>query len=316
VFYFGSSQNNPLSDIQEIQLQVTADNHFEYHHKLKAKQTIYSLSKFFKVTVSSIYELNEKAEDYSFKIDEIVRIPFNNTVMTSSLEEVADFEEKIAVRYIVRPKENLYRISREYFTQPMDQLMSINQMLDFNLSLGEELIVGYIPLSSRDTKLATAKTEESTEVVEGIEVLEGIEVPESIAELDQLDSQLRYLKTLEPIMLDEHILLDSSLVYDLLPEEEEFRTIEEKSIALWDKKISDKDNLFVLHRTLKAGTNIEIYYPLLDRTIEAQVVGNIPKGLYPGEIDLIISPKIAQQLSIRDAKFRVDLRYSEKVVSE
>ena len=84
----------------------------------------------------------------------------------------------------------------------------------------------------------------------------------------------------------------------------------EKISAQWNSKSKDKINLFALHTTAKTNSYIEIYNPMLDRMVIAKVVGNIPPKAYK-DVELIVSPKVAETLGARDKKFFVKVRFIE-----
>ena len=81
--------------------------------------------------------------------------------------------------------------------------------------------------------------------------------------------------------------------------------------AQWNSKSKDKTNLFALHATAKKGSYIEVYNPMLDRMVIAKVVGNIPERIHKNNVELIVSPKVAETLGVVDKKFFVKIRYIE-----
>lgn len=303
---FGYSQSALFTNNQLIEIDSNSDQGFIYEHKLKAKETIYSLSRIFKQSVKDIYVFNDKTPDYIFQIDEIVKIPFDPTIMTTDPSIWSSFSEKIVVEYQVKAQENLYRISREYFPQSMDHLMYASNLQSFNLSVNQKLIIGYISLNTSTPVISSSITEETSDIAEQKRKIENI---------DRLSRYPVYVRDLSRPQLKSEIVLDTSQLYVYEEEPIEYKEIERNGIALWDKKISDKRNLFVLHKSIKPGTELVVYYPLLQKSVKAQVVGNIPIGLYSKDVDLIISPKVAEKLSVRDAKFRVTVKYLKEVNS-
>ena len=67
--------------------------------------------------------------------------------------------------------------------------------------------------------------------------------------------------------------------------------------------------MFVLHPNAKIGSEVEITYPMLNTTIKAKVISDLPKELYPKNISIVISPSIAEALGAKDAQFRVEMKY-------
>lgn len=50
---------------------------------------------------------------------------------------------------------------------------------------------------------------------------------------------------------------------------------------------------------------------MLDRMVIAKVVGNIPERIHKNNVELIVSPKVAETLGVVDKKFFVKIRYIE-----
>lgn len=86
---------------------------------------------------------------------------------------------------------------------------------------------------------------------------------------------------------------------------------DDKLRAQWNPKSKDKVNLFALHATAKTNSYIEIYNPMLDRKVIAKVVGNIPPKAFKKNVELIVSPKVAETLGAKDKKFFVKVRFIE-----
>ena len=87
--------------------------------------------------------------------------------------------------------------------------------------------------------------------------------------------------------------------------------VNSKIRAEWNMKSKDRVNLFALHSTAKINSFIEIYNPMLDTKVIAKVVGNLPPNAHKKNVELIISPKVAETLGAVDKRFYVKVRYVE-----
>ncbi len=326
-YSFGQS---PIIDTHtEIRVLSSQQDGLIYAHPLQAKQTIYSLAKVFQSNVNEIYQSNLKDKDYVFKINEIVKIPFRANVLITDPKEAEKYSKKTMVVYHVKPKDNLFRISRVLFPQSMDHIMENNDLEDFNLSIDQKLIVGWMvpnqftaKKQSSNAKQKKDQDEENikskeqqqpkrdqftTQVLPSIELRPKPEFPNERAVFDKVVSDLTQEKEQETeqsvSQKDAHL----EQIEDI--EKPTKKLISEKGVALYDGKISDKVNLFVLHKKAKTGSLIEIHYELSNRRVTAQVVGKIPSRLYSSEIDLILSPKVAKMLGVKDARSRVNMKY-------
>ncbi len=341
---FSYSQSTFFTSSDSIEIKGSDVLGLHYVHKLKAKQTIYSLGKFFNRSVNEILQYNVKQRDHIFSINEEILVAFDATVLLTDVDSPLFLHTPmLTVYYVVQPSDNLYRISREYFPQQMDHLMTNNGLRSFNLDVGQKLIVGWIPLPIGSGKPRQYKHNPNTEIlsVASISQLDHILtsqdaiqkiktatiVVESSQKTDEsIDNELKLVKILSQI--DESSSTSTALnperMGDLTANEELAKAEEESKekeliplpnlksnsgIAIWDNQIKDDHNLFVLHKSAKVNSIIELHYPLLNTSIKAKVVGNIPKGIYPREVDVIISPKVAKTLGVLDRRFQLDMKY-------
>lgn len=86
---------------------------------------------------------------------------------------------------------------------------------------------------------------------------------------------------------------------------------QQKGIAIWNQSSTDSNNMFALHATAKVGTMIEITNPMMGKTIQAKVIGNIPPKTYTDDVAIVVSPKVAEMLGAMDRRFTVKLKYQQ-----
>jgi LysM repeat protein len=85
---------------------------------------------------------------------------------------------------------------------------------------------------------------------------------------------------------------------------------EQKGLAFW-KPGQLQTQYYVLHATARPGSYMEITNPMLHKTITAKVAGNIPEGLYPAQVGLVVSPSVARALGVLDQQFFARWRFIE-----
>jgi len=81
-------------------------------------------------------------------------------------------------------------------------------------------------------------------------------------------------------------------------------------LGYWDKN-STTELLFVLHNKARVGSLMDIHNPMLRRHTKAKVIGKIPQGTYPDDIELILSPKCAKIMGILDTRFKVNIKFEK-----
>ncbi len=82
-----------------------------------------------------------------------------------------------------------------------------------------------------------------------------------------------------------------------------------KGVAFWQKNGIQNSDLYCLHRTAKRGTIIACTNPSTGRTAYCKVIGTLPVGAYPDEVQLVVSPTVAKLLGAVDARFYVKFSF-------
>ena len=136
---------------QKEVIATTVKESFQIH-LVKPKETLYSISKKYGVTMETICELNPELKTGNLRIGSKLKLPADNS--KEATNEKAASEEKDVVStestdastvastnttgivHKVMPKETLFRISKQYG-------VTVNELLKLNPSIGTELPVGY-----------------------------------------------------------------------------------------------------------------------------------------------------------------------------
>jgi LysM repeat protein len=108
---------------------------------------------------------------------------------------------------------------------------------------------------------------------------------------------------------------ESAALYPVTDFKKEYKTEgktirEQKGLAIW-KPGNLQSQYYVLHPTAIVGSYMEVTNPMLHRTLTAKVAGNIPPGLYPAQVGLVVSPSVARALGVLDQQFFAKWRFVE-----
>ena len=128
------------------------------YHKVKAGETVYSLSKKYKVKKKKILKLNHLKKRANISIGQILKIPTDkpDTALPRHLV-VADTNNLKYEKYIVKPKETKYSLARLHNIS-VEQLEEINPFLKNNtLKEGDEIL---LPKDNTELKNTGDKQEE------------------------------------------------------------------------------------------------------------------------------------------------------------
>lgn len=290
-------------------LHVELHNESTYYHTIQVKKgfTVYALSKAFNVSADKIYTFNNLEIGAPISLDQNLNIPIEDRILYkgTSLNAIK-IGHYIPVFYKTKPKDNLFRISRIYFHQPMEDIIERNKLQNNNLALGQNILIGWLPLDG--------KQQSPTQTIEEDEINEEFPEPSIGENLD--DISVSYTQNLE--ITEELIDTSDSLNMPLgfnptllgtISFTEDMSTIKKSSVALWDKTLSDKGAIFALHDKALINSYINLFNPNTKRSVRVKVIGRIPYGTYTKDVNLVISPTVAKQLGGLDRRFKVEIEY-------
>ncbi|NNF34831.1 MAG: LysM peptidoglycan-binding domain-containing protein [Saprospiraceae bacterium] len=268
-----------MNNGDEIVVDLQPENGLVYNHTFQKGNTVYSLSRYFQISIDDILKLNKLQSVTSIGLGQTVTVPFDAKLIFKgeNLDNIK-YGIYIPVYYEVQAKDNLFRICKYFFDQSIESMMKRNDLKDFNLALGQRLLVGWLPI---DSDKEVIKPKEIGSVNSHIEISDTIGL---------------YIK-------------NELFNPDIEEQKDKRKLVKSKGIAIWDKYSNDQNNMFALHSEAMANSIIEIYNPLLNRTAFATVVGGIPTKAYPEDVSLIISPKVAKALGALDSRFLVEVKF-------
>lgn len=115
-------------------------------HKVEAKETFYSISKRYNVSIDEIVKYNQESLN-GLKIDQIINVPLSATadqqVKSSTTSPNAIEKREISsgtVIHQVLPSETLFSISRNY-NVGLEEIKKLNGLSGNDLFIGQELII-------------------------------------------------------------------------------------------------------------------------------------------------------------------------------
>ncbi|KXK39846.1 MAG: LysM peptidoglycan-binding domain-containing protein [Saprospiraceae bacterium] len=82
-------------------------------------------------------------------------------------------------------------------------------------------------------------------------------------------------------------------------------------IGFYDKKAPGVRGHYVLYNEARPGTIMDIYNPMLRKSIKAKVLGRIPENTYKSDVEIIITANTAKELGILDSRFKVNVKYEK-----
>jgi len=298
------------TEFKSIPVKINQYNQAYYRHILKAKETPYSLARYFKVPVEDLLVINKIKRNDNIPIGAPIDIPINLDEVQIGLEKKSP--NWVPIIYTVKAKETLYKISTMYFPQKLEILAKRNDITSFSLNRGEQLVVGWwgAPVKQEEKKLNFTQRLKEKIKQKLKRKSDPTEENNSKQEEEQIvDLEMKLDSILSDIIEEELVEIED----DTIAIEEEPIVTEpinyKLGLALWDKGGDDRENLFVMHNSAKPNSYIRLRYPVTGKEITAKVLGPIPRNVYGSDIDILITPAVAIALGALDSRFQIQMDY-------
>jgi len=278
-------------------------------HQVDPKETLYSISRKYGVTVAALVESNPKA-DAGLSVGQELKVPYVPKIKP----------EKERTTHKVAPQETLFSISRMYNVS-VDELKSWNNLKDNALSAGQELIISRkaavkLPPPPEAKKLRGVHTVVEKETLFSISKMYGA----SIAQLKSWNNLTtnevkpgQNLLVLPPMSIPEK-------TQPLVPATEPKPTVQEVKISenlIGADEIHEKGMAVLIdgtegnrkylaqHKTAKLGTIMKVRNEETKREVFVRVIG----PLSDDGVVIRISKSAFDKLGGTDSKINVELIY-------
>ena len=317
LLYFGvgvsllgqSNSNTIFTKGDKIFVNISQNSDFYYNHEFQKGHSLYALSRVFDVPLHQLYRINNIKKDAPLQAGQIIKIPIKQHYLFKGLNLIGlKYGHYIPVLYKTKAKDNLFRISRVYFDQATDDLKKRNNLKTNNLSLEQEILVGWWPIDSAEPRSNEDEFEENfgyqAEVESDKDKNEENTVNEEVRLVNLFDNE----STVDSNSIAEAPEGFNKLLLGNLSYRESMHEIKRAEVANWDKSMPDNGTMYVLHRDAVIDSYIQMYNPILRRSVLAKVIGRIPYGAYTNNVSLVLSPQAAKQLGALDKRFKVEVQ--------
>ena len=241
--------------------------------------TLYSLARLTGNDITDLKSYNHKSQNH-LSINEKIKAPIRVKLDNQCNKQ----EDCIQLTYTVGKGDNLFRLS-QHTGVSVANLLAQNQKTDANLSIGEQLSLGFL---HSNLTMAEPLYEEKSEVhFQHLPSLKIRSIP-SYEGYERLSVNIDTANYTPPQII-----------------------VKKRGIAYWERRDYQNSELVVMHPTARLNTNISLYNPMLNRKVEAKVVRELPRESYPEDISVVISPSVANALGALDKRFLVEMTYIE-----
>lgn len=258
-------------------------------HKVQAQQTLYSLSRRYKTTVSEINKANSILAS-GLQIGQTLKIPFGGEIISPVAAVTKRTDE---ITHTVKAGETLFAIARKYDVQVTD-IKTWNSLSSNALDLGQQLMIKKDVLVAVEEK---AEGQVSLNSGKSIEVPDSLKVSQKPFEQDSANTMPNLKKTSEaqPEEVD----------YPGTP----FVPIETEGLAQVIEESEPSSKFFALHSSAKVGTVIKVKNLMNNLTVYVRVIGTIPETSDNENILIKLNQRAYDHLKAIDKRFRVQLNY-------
>ena len=268
-----SGQSIQFERTDSLWIDIVQKNTPVIQHMLLEGETLYQLKQKYQVSVKDILKVNSFADLSDIPDSTLVNIPVKS-ILENFDPYHEDDQKGSRMYYKVKPKETVFRVARRYFNLSILALKERNGLQSDRLAIGQVLYIGKIPVDF-PSGVNELKVETGTLFTDSL-LVDITEVRTSPFDVYRLQGQ---------------------------------KISAGKGVAFWDRSKESDKHLFVLHKSARPNSILELVNPMNGRTVCAKVVGNIPAKSYTSDIELVVSPAVAKSLGVLDARFYITFQY-------
>ncbi|HNP19937.1 MAG TPA: LysM peptidoglycan-binding domain-containing protein [Fulvivirga sp.] len=241
-------------------------------HIVEAKQTLFSISRMYGVTVADIKEWNNLSGN-ELEIGQRLVIK-KGVTPSATMEEskptvVTEDNDKI---HVVSASETLYSISKLYEVS-IDDIKKWNRLIGNEISIGQQLIVG------KNIRTDTKSIDTSKVVV------------------------------IKPEVSDKSSAIDTAK-YNIKPETRtNFEETVESGLAEQIEGTTSSRKYLGMHRKAKVGTIMKVKNEMNDQEVFVRIIGKLPDTGVNKNVVIKISKAAYDRLGAIDPRFRVTISY-------
>lgn len=115
------------------------------HHTVKPKQTLFSICKFYSLSLEELYESNTELQtDPLLKVGDLIRIPTPNIAIKRYKRKGFVASQNVPLCYVVQNGDNLYQICKRHFEMPVDSIKARNKLKSNTIVPGQVIHVGWV----------------------------------------------------------------------------------------------------------------------------------------------------------------------------
>ena len=257
-------------------------------HIVAEKETLFSISRLYGVTVDEIKKWNNLT-DNALSLGQELVIKNSTAVATTNQLEV----KSAKVIHTVAAKETMYSITRQYGIT-VEQLREWNSLQTDELKIGQTLFVSQ-PANTSQT-VTTPMVTQTTPVVQ-----------QQTPVIEKTTTQTTPTERTSSIAITPPQEKTTSIkISESVNGTDEVR---ESGLAELIEGTEGNRKYLALHRTAPSGTIIKIRNEMNNREVFVRVMGKLPETAPNDKLVIKVSKSAYEKLGAIDSKFRVEVTY-------
>ena len=264
-------------------------------HTVAAKETMFSISKMYGVTVDEIKQWNNLS-DNTLSIGQQLIIKKGGATSAASTTATTVVGVAAAKKgvHTVAAKETMYSISRQYGVS-VQQLQEWNNVTGTELSVGQELLVA-APTGEavKQNNSAVQNTQTSPSVPAGT-------VPVVVAAEQKKETSVQTSSPPKQEAKEQTIRISESV--------KNSDEVLQNGLAELIEGTSGNRKYLALHRSAPVGTIMKVRNEMNNREVFVRVMGKLPETALNDKLVIKISKSAYDRLGAIDPRFRVEVTY-------
>lgn len=265
-------------------------------HIVAEKETLFSISRFYNVTVDDLKKWNNLS-DNSLSLGQELVIKSSSAATPSTNQT----EIKTAkINHTVAAKETMFSISRQYGVTP-EQVREWNGLQNDELKIGQVLVVakGDAKQTTPTQTYTNVQTQTNPVTQQQTPTIERINVP--------ITTPVTTIeKPVTPVVTPPVEKTNTIKISESVSGTDE---IKENGLAELIEGTDGNRKYLALHRTAPSGTILKVRNEMNNKEVFVRVMGKLPETAPNEKLVLKLSKSAYNQLGAIDARFRVEVTY-------
>jgi len=313
--------NLPIQAIVEIPIPLVpkvGGNRTRVLHIVQPSETLFSISKQYKVDINQIREWNQINNTNISIGQELVIYPVKD-LSSAEQPDVPSVnqtltQQGIQMKHNVQAGETIYSLARKYNVNRKD-IKEWNNLNDNNINIGQELIVGYIRKSNKPISVANQGNDKSNTIVnhtkpvmeDTVQKTTSTNLPEE--DNDSQKNNSNSAPDIKKIPIEDNPYTNSNLSLKKRNTTAELKKEVHTGVATLIEGSEDTKKYLALHKNIPIGTIVEVKNEMNNLSVFVKIIGKLPNTGDNKAIDIKLTKEAYDRLGAIDEKFRVQYSY-------